>query len=234
MNARNLQKPLVAARLVAVLLIILLFPAGISAAQTLVAEVIAWPAVQQLQAAQDRQVSMPDRKWQDIRIKLQKALSLEADKPEFLHHLGNAWLLQYRYASNSDETAIAAREQAAEYFRQAMTLRPTWPHDRVDYLLAKYRLQDIDSEFYRQLLMANRLGPWEAWVQQITAETGLQLGDQLPADVRDTVAASIINGVQHPDDFKIMLDILRRYNSLDLVCGEVPGRNVVEYCNRYH
>lgn len=234
MNSHNMQKSLLPARLVSVLFIILLVSAGMGAVQTLFAEVIAYPAARKLYVVQDQPARLSGQQWQDVRQELQKALLLEPGKPALLHQLGSSYMLQYRYASSSDMAAIAARQQAADYFRQVIALRPTWPHDRIEYLLARYRLQEIDSEFYQQLRLANRLGPWEGWVQQVTAETGLQLGDQLPADVQETVAASIINGVQHPDDFKIMLDILRRYNSLDLVCGQVPDSNVDEYCNRYH
>ena len=233
MSSHNLREVKLPVKLVpAVLIILLLFYTGSHAVRSLASEATSYPAILQLYKGQKYPGKFTAQRWSNIQGRLEKSLHVEPGKPELLHHLGNVHMVQYRYASDSDGRAIAARQLASGYFRQAIELRPTWPHDRYSYLLASYRLGEISEEFNRQLLLLNRLGPWEAGVQQITAEIGLQLGDQLPPDIREIVTASIINGVRHPDGYKVMLGLLRRYNSLDLVCGKVTDKNVTDFCNR--
>lgn len=221
-------------RFAACLAVLLLVYAGSYAARTMAAELIAYPASQQMKIDIRHPARLSDRQWRNSLDALHKAVAYRPDNPVLLHRLGKAYVQGFRYSSNSDPSAVTARQQAVEYFHKAISLRPSWPHDRVDYLLARYRLGDTDDEFYRQLLYANRLGPWEAWVQQVTAEIGLQSGDDLPGEVQEVFAASVMNGVQHPDGSAQMLGILRRYNSLDRVCGKIMDKRVINYCDRYY
>ncbi|HKK15135.1 MAG TPA: hypothetical protein VJ981_00400 [Gammaproteobacteria bacterium] len=220
--------------LVSCLLVIVLVYAGTNAIRTMAAELTAYPVIHRMRIDFNRPSVPATQERQDMLAKLHKAVALQPDNPFLLRWLGNAYMQGYRYTSNSDRAAIAARQDAVRYFRQAIALRPSWPHDRIDYLLAKFRLGEIDGDFYRQLLYANRLGPWEAWVQQITAEIGLQLGERLPGDMQEIITDSILNGVQHPLGYGEMLEILRRYNSLDRVCGEVSSKQVRVYCDRFY
>ena len=221
------------ARMLACLLVLLLVYAGNNAAKTLEVGLVAYSDRQAMRRDFNQTVKLSEGNWQVILEKLHRAVTLQPDNPDLLHQLGRAWMQSHRYESDSDGAAIAARRNAVDYFRRAIIQRPSWPHDRMDYLLARYRLGDIDDSFYQQLLAANLLGPWEAWVQQVTAEIGLQLGDRLPLELHEILDASIVNGVQHPDGTKAMLEVLRRYNSLDRVCGKVNYELVIQFCRRY-
>lgn len=233
MNQDNMHRPRYAGS-VACLLVILLVFAGANAIRTMAAELTAYPVFHRMRIDFNRTTALTMQEREYMLAKLHEAVSFQPDNPFLLHELGNAYVQGFRYTSNSDRSAIDARRRAVGYFRRAISLRPSWPHDRVDYLLARYRLGETDGEFYRQLLYANNLGPWEAWVQQVTAEIGLQLGEQLPGDIQEVFSASIMNGVQHPDGSAQMLKILRRYNSLDRVCGKIMDKRVINYCERYY
>lgn len=158
------------------------------------------------------------------------ALEKDPHNPELLSLMGNV----YEWNSFQADNEIQNNQNgklALDYYRKAVQLRPQWPYTWSGIALLKYKMSEFDQEFQLALNNATELGPWEPKVQEIIAEVGLTSWDELEHTQRITIVENIRRGVTMQP--RVMLDILKKYGQLRLVCYENNKPVVVEqYCEK--
>ena len=171
--------------------------------------------------------------WETIRFSLSEALTLDPDNPDYLHKSGLAYENEFIYYPLGDASAENYRRKAYHYYTQSLNMRPVWPHHWIDLALVKYRLNELDDEFYQALEQAIALGPWEPWVQRTAADIGMHHWNKLPAHIQSLVKKTVRNGVRHRDSARLMLELVKRYDMFELVCDiELSDELTKKYCAR--
>lgn len=150
-------------------------------------------------------------RWLQIRDGLVDASNLEPDSPAILEALG---LVQVQLSVNGGTPLF--EEQAIEYFRQAVALRPTSPYAWANLALAKYHIGQTDAELQRGVANAALFGPWEPEVQFVVADLGFAMWDGLPAELQGTVRETAGNGMKRYGDN--IVRIAAKRGRLALVC----------------
>ena len=170
--------------------------------------------------------------WEKVRGSLEKAMSYDSRNPDLLHALGAVYEAEFVYLIPGDTAARKNRDIARQYYLRALSGRPSWPHDWIDLALVKYRLDQIDAEFYRAMRQAVVLGPWEPWVQYVVADIGMRNWYQFDNEMHKLIIGVIHDGMQHnPEE---MFKLVRRYDMLEVVCNSGRGaEQVMNYCARY-
>ncbi|MEE9551633.1 MAG: hypothetical protein V3V89_01185 [Gammaproteobacteria bacterium] len=212
-------------------LIVGLFSCSVVAARWGIASVFAYPAKKQLSEWQESQKLLNQNQWGDIQADLNKALVKDPANPEILRNLGLSDEGGSNYYPVGDNSAIEARQFAYQYYQDALTGRPTWPYHWADLALVKYRLGELDTEFYMAFEHAIRLGPWEPWIQHIIADIGMHNWNNFSPEVQVSVMKTIRNGLRHIDGAKTMLGLVTRYNMLEQVCdADTDDQLLQQYC----
>jgi hypothetical protein len=157
-----------------------------------------------------------------------RAVSQDPLNPELLTFLANVqeWKI---YLDTDDEENNHYLILALKNYRKAAKLRPAWPYTWTHISLVKYRMGEIDQELQQAIENATKTGPWEPGVQQIIAEVGLGIWQELDVDMREIIVRNIHRGITLQPI--LMLDILKKYGQLHMVCHEKPLTADVElYC----
>lgn len=214
-------------------LIVILSLCTVSTVESAVAFITAFPARKQLDNWRENQRQLEHVQWENIQARIDLALQFTPDNPELLRDLGLSHEAEFIFYPATDVSATRGRKTAARYYQQAVSLRPSWPYDRIDLALADYRLNGAGRNLYRLMKQAVELGPWEPRVQQVVTEIGLRNWRDLPGNMREAVLKTVHNGVRHPDSTKNILALLRRYNMPELVCAEKnDNEEVVKFCEK--
>jgi hypothetical protein len=215
-------------------LIIVLVICTITAVEATAAFITAYPAIKQLDNWRDKQRQLQHDQWQAIRVRINHALQYTPYNPELLRNLGLAHEAEYILYPSTNPSARMARLEAEKYYQQAILLRPSWPYDRIDFVLVKYRLGENDQNIYKLMRQATDLGPWEPRVQLVIAEIGLHHWESLPDEIREMVEETIHNSILHVDNTRDMLKLVRRYNMTNLVCDkQYETKEVIDFCRKY-
>ena len=83
------------------------------------------------------------------------------------------------------------KKDILNYYRTALTQRPSWPYTYADFATTKARFGEIDAEMQQALRTANKLGAREIDVLHITLELGLPLWNQLNTETRLAIAGAV-------------------------------------------
>ena len=216
-------------------LIVILTLCTVTTVDSATAFITALPARKQLENWRENQRQLDHVQWETIQSEIDYALQSTPDNPELLRDLGLSHEAEFILSPASYPEARRGRETAAEYYQQAILLRPSWPYDRIALLLALYRLNGGDQDIYSLMMQAVELGPWEPRVQQVVAEIGLHDWDSLPENMKSLVLETVNNGIRHPDNTKDILALLRRYNMPGLVCNrKYEVEQGVKFCEKYY
>ncbi len=132
----------------------------------------------------ERRTPPPPERLQEAITSLIDALALAPNDPALIEHLGTALELRATASTAGSEMRRISFAAALVYFRRAATLRPSSPYTWANILLAKYRLGQVDNEFFGAMRNALDLGPWEPAVQLIVADTALGAWDKLDSGLR--------------------------------------------------
>ena len=168
--------------------------------------------------------------WDKVYSYVKAALENDPNNPDLLSLMGNVYEWN-TFNSNEQPYNNQNRKRALDYYRKAVELRPQWPYAWSDIALLKYRMAEFDQEFQMALSNATQLGPWEPNVQKIITEVGLNAWDKLEHSQRITIVENIKRGITMEP--QMMLDTLKKYDQLRLVCHEKNKQLAVErYCDR--
>lgn len=188
-----------------------------------IADFNADPSYRTLKAWQLSPFEMSNNEWDEIQKQLERARELDPDNPELLMATGLAHEGRFAHAAVSLPEAKEDREEALVYYRQSVKLRPTWPYGWIDLALVKYRLGELDQEFYHAIAVSQELGPWEPGVQKIIIEIGLhgwnEINDEMQTRVLDTIKQAVI----HSDKKHVnrILGLLKEYRIFYYACLSV-------------
>ena len=162
---------------------------------------------------------------------LERAAALAPSNPLYVEELGR--LYEMRALPLPLPASRPLLEQSRAQFRRAAALRPGSPYAWSNLALVKYRLGEMDFEFYGALDRAARFGPWEPAVQLALADIGLASWRWLALPGKLTVLGAIERGMLrqgkeidrlaglHPSSKAFCADPLVRARRLPVHCAAV-------------
>lgn len=152
---------------------------------------------------------------------LEEALKLEPSNPLFVEQLARVHEMQAIQLDRADPRQREALRQALEQFRAAALMRPASPYVWAAIALVKYRLDDMDFEFYGALQRAERYGRWEPAIQLELADLGLAGWPLLPAQAKQITLEAVARAM--PRQGKEVRRLAQAHGTLARVCAEEPG-----------
>ena len=193
------------------------------------------PTINALRDWKEGQFEPSQDDWLSYQSNLEQALSFNSTNAEIYRHLGLVIQAPYTSFQLGHKDAMEARKKALDYYRQAINLRPTWPYHYSDLALVKFRLLEIDEEFYDAMYASMEFGPWEPDVQRVIAEIGMVLWNILGTQDRQFILDTIRKSFKHAN--KTHADAIRKaiekWQFVDRVCEEVEGNiDLVKYCDK--
>ena len=171
--------------------------------------------------AERRATRPPPERLQAAITTLTETMALTPDDPILVEHLGVAVELRATgLPPGSDRRQFL--DLALVYFRKAAALRPTSPYTWANILVAKYRLGQVDDEFFGAMHHALDFGPWEPAVQLIVADTGLGAWDGLDGSLRARVTENLQRTAVRQAD--ALAHIATKQRRIELVCATSMDR----------
>ena len=146
---------------------------------------------------------------------------LAGARPDFLAGLGDMHAKLTADAPPWDAEAREHRRTALDYYREAIARRPSWPYTWANLAAVKFRLAELDREFFTALERATALGPWEPEIQRTIADLGLAAWDALSEEPRMQVRANIERGMRRQGETMVRLAL--RHRRADVVAPLVQG-----------
>jgi len=172
--------------------------------------------------------------WSRYQSSLDKALQHDPTNSEFYRTLGQVIEGPYRKYQLGDKEALEARTTAAEYYRESIKLRPTWPYGYVDLALVKFRLLQIDDEFYDAMFASMEYGPWEPDIQRVVSEIGMVLWNILEDREREFILNIARQSFMHANKTHVrsMQRIVGQRHFLSRVCEKSKhNADLLKYCD---
>ena len=179
------------------------------------------------------QHGIPDQQWTAIRKAYLAALEQNGTNPEYLHKLGVTYEGLFINSGVASRNADTDRRLALDYYRKAVMNRPSWPIYWIDLALVKFRLGEMDREFYQAYDRALQLGQWEPGVIQVAVDIGLYSWPALTTSRRASLLALINAALRQPfsPSQTLLLAILERYSNRVPLCEEITGSDQFrKYC----
>lgn len=168
--------------------------------------------------------------WTIAYNSVSKAISQDPLNPELLSLMANVqeWKI---YLDKNDDENNHYLSLALKNYRKAAELRPAWPYTWSQISLVKYRMGEIDQELQQAIENATKTGPWEPGVQQIIAEVGLGVWEELDFAMREIIVRNIDRGITMQPI--LMLNILKKYGQLKMVCYQKKKDPVItKFCEK--
>jgi polysaccharide biosynthesis protein VpsP len=218
MNRLSIQHRVMLLILIVLLSVLILFIGKLG-----LADIYAHKSYSTLKKWQLAPFTMSDREWNAIQTSLEKAHHYDPENPEIMMAAGLAHEGRFAFSAVELPEARPARLIALAYYRESVKLRPTWPYGWVDLALVKYRLGEIDDEFYNALNTSAELGPWEPGVQKVIIDIGLHGWSLMNEDAHTLVLNTIKNAAVHSNKGHVnsIIEQLKRYNILYYACHTV-------------
>jgi len=156
-------------------------------------------------------------RMQDAISSLIATRELTPDDPELIEHMGMFHNLRATASPAGSDAWRLNLTQALIYFRKAAGLRPTSPYTWANIAFTKYRLGQLDGEFFAAMRHALEFGPWEPAVQLTVADVGLGAWDHLDSDLRDKVSENLRRtAVRQADE---LARVAAFHHRIDIVCA---------------
>jgi hypothetical protein len=165
----------------------------------------------------ERRANAPPELLQEAVTALIDALALTPDDPTLVEHLGTALALRAAGSPPGSESQRLFLAAALVRFRGAAALRPTSPYTWADIALTKYRLGQIDDEFFGAMRHALDFGPWEPAVQLIVADAGLGTWEKLDSGLRSRISENLQRAAVRQAE--PLARIATEHGRIDLICA---------------
>ena len=229
------RKELNAKKVLAIIAIPFLFYYIYIASSWGLADVYSRPTINVLRDWKKGEFEPTQNDWLSYRSNLEQALCLNPTNAELHRHLGLVIQAPYTSFQLGHKEALEARKNALKYYREAISLRPTWPYHYSDLALVKFRLLEIDEEFYDAMYASMEFGPWEPDIQRVIAEIGMVLWNILEAKERQFVLDTIRRSFIHANKLHVaaMRKAIEKWQFVDRVCEEVGlNDDLAKYCGK--
>jgi tetratricopeptide (TPR) repeat protein len=168
---------------------------------------------------EERQV--PPWVWEQAHRYLWLASRLAPLDPDIRNDLGRLFELRVTEQQADEPQAQADLEQALQYYRQSVALRPAWPYVWTNLAMLKVKQEQVDAEFALAMQRTATLGPWEMALQLAVAGGGLSLWARLPADLQALVEHAVAQGLWR--GYRPMWSLAEQYA---LISPDVAGTAV--------
>lgn len=158
------------------------------------------------------------------RAHLRSALALEPDNPHFVEQFARVEEMRALALAPAEAGRRQALRQSAAAFRLAARMRPGSSYTWADLARVKFRMDDMDFEFFGALERAARLGPWEGPVQLALVDVGLASWRFLPSAAMPLVAGALDRALLH--QAHAVGKLAAAHGSLPQVCARsgLPSR----------
>lgn len=204
------------------------------------ADVLAEQVWHQLDKSQTAGHELDAAQWRQARSWLEDALELH---PNYSGNLELAELFFFTAANQPAELHDELSwhdnyEQALNYTRQALMIKPTWPFLWNELVLIKVSLQQFDSELTGAIERAVNLGPWEKSVQYDIAFTGLDYWDNLEIAAHQWITMAMDKTLIMQKNPKLLLDDVFAHPNIGKLCisaNEMSENNLkmlARYCKQ--
>lgn len=186
--------------------------------------------------------------WQEqpSRASIDKAhLALKKIESAIKYFPNNALYLQmrgqvYEWLAFTDRknTSNQHLKSAMESYQNSLVLRPKWAASWVGLASSKWKLNQLDDEFYAYLANAQNVGPQDALLHSFIAEFGLSMFQAKSihyVKIKDTLAKHLDSGLQNPLSRERVLQSIEKYSLEDTVCrwlksSSYPVRKQIRHC----
>ncbi len=125
------------------------------------------------------------------------AAFLDGNRPAIIVAQGDLHTWRASQKPVWDSNTKKYNRQALQYYRKHVMLRPTWPKTWASIALIKFRLLEIDQEYFEAIEQAVKFGPNETFVQLNVAKVGLATWTLLPLSTRTAIKATLKRGFSH-------------------------------------
>jgi hypothetical protein len=159
-----------------------------------------------------------EAEWQAAHAALERAAALAPANPLYVEEIGRLLELRATGMDRADPAARTLLQQSRAQFRQAVAMRPGSPYAWASLALVKFRLNEMDYEFYGALERAGRFGPWEPAVQITLADIGLAGWMLLALPGKQQVLGALERGMLRQDKEIIRLAAIHR--TLPMLCAD--------------
>jgi hypothetical protein len=148
----------------------------------------------------DAPARTPEADWRRAQAALEGAYGREPDNPLYAEELGRVHEWRALARAAPDPGARTQLRAALASFRAAARMRPASAAAWANIALVKFRLEEMDYEFYGALDRAERMGPWEPFVQRSLADIGFASWSWLAAPGREIAAGAIERGLVNQEE----------------------------------
>jgi len=180
---------------------------------------------------QSGKITLEEKDWDRLRATLSKAVRLDPKNPEIHEILAYAIEGHFFTAVSKEPEAQTVRLLALEHFRKAVILRPVWPYGWANLASIKYRLGQIDDEFFEALHNTVKFGPWEPGLQRLVVELWLNELAAFPQEEHRFVLEVVSRALEKQPDR--ILELIRKKGYLALICLiKKDNTSVVDYCEK--
>lgn len=188
-------------------------------------------AVKELSHWQSGKITLEDKDWDRLRVDLSKAVELDPNNPEFHEKLAFAIEGRFLNVESKEPKAQVYRELALQHYRKSVHLRPVWAYAWANVASIKYRLGQIDEEFFEALHNVVKLGPWEPGLQRLVIEIGINEIGAFPQE-EVLFVLEVVSRALEKQPYKT-LDLIKKKGFLDLICLlHKDNTLVVDYCKK--
>ncbi len=177
-------------------------------------------------------ITLEDKDWDRLRANLSKAVKLDPNNPEIHEKL--AYVIEGRFFNvvSKEPKAQIVRLLALEHYRKSVHLRPVWPYAWANVASIKYRLGQIDDEFFEALHNVVKFGAWEPGLQRLVVELWINELKAFPQEEHQFVLEVVSRALEKQPNR--ILDLIRKKGLLGLICLIKKDNSlVVDYCEKY-
>lgn len=182
-----------------------------------------------LEAQARGELYFPDAEdWQQAQSLGKLAVTLSPFNADYREGLARVHEARFIMAAPGTLEARPDREEAAQLYREAIVLRPTWPYAHAALAYALLRAGGHQDEMELALAEAARLGPWEPLAMEAIVDIGLDAWYQLTPASREVVTGTLSRsqswqagqlGERHADRVWAIVSVHRKQA---LACSFLP------------
>lgn len=135
--------------------------------------------------------------WQSVGDNLHKAHSLNPVSADYVYDMGRLYEWRAMGLPVWTPEARQYRSKAIEYFRQALTMRPSSSFMWAQLAHSKALNQEVDEETFDAMEKAVVFGPWSEAARLKLIWVGIAIWDMLPAQHKKQLNKIIVRALSH-------------------------------------
>jgi len=125
--------------------------------------------------------------WETTHDALHEALRIRPNNPEYLELMARLYLWKAYQSGEDTSAARHARQQALQYFQQALKVSPSRPQLWAGVVESKQALGQYDESMQQAIRVAAEYGPWLPGVQRVIMRAGTESWQYLAPETRESV-----------------------------------------------